>query len=627
MDATPRIHLLAIIANNKQRAPARTHAHQETDVSIKWKILILALTGPLVVALIMAWQNVSSIREGAIRATTEKSRALILMAEAAREESSRKLAGGVIKPFSELTADNIMDAVPIITAMKTAQLKAKEAGYTLRVPKVSPRNPKNTPTELEAAVINEFKTTGIKEKVIVSDKEVRFFRPITLTEECLYCHGDPKGEKDVVGGTKEGWKAGEIHGTFQIISSLKDANAAIARAQLTIGGVTAGILLVIFAVVWTLMNRNIITPLLRIQQFSTAVAGGNLAARPEGRFTGELGEVKGSIESMVSNLRTKMTEAEDKSAEAAKETVRAEKALGEARQQEEKSSALVKTMTHVAHEAASIAQKVSLAADALSAQVDEVTAGMEQQASRTGETATAMEEMNATVLEVARSSGNSASSADAAREQALKGARIVEESVGAISRVHEQAQSLKQEMTQLGKQADDISRIMDVISDIADQTNLLALNAAIEAARAGEAGRGFAVVADEVRKLAEKTMQATKEVGQAIDAIQQSARNNIRSMDEAASSVEQATALAHDSGQALQQIVHLSEENSDQVRAIATAAEQQSATSEEINRAVDDISRISGETTDGMQQAAEAVSSLADLAKELENLILEMNKA
>jgi methyl-accepting chemotaxis protein len=176
-------------------------------------------------------------------------------------------------------------------------------------------------------------------------------------------------------------------------------------------------------------------------------------------------------------------------------------------------------------------------------------------------------------------------------------------------------------MQELGSQAESIGGVMNVISDIADQTNLLALNAAIEAARAGEAGRGFAVVADEVRKLAEKTMSATQEVGSNINAIQQSAKTNIGEVANAARAITEATDLANTSGQALSEIVKLATSNSAVVASIATAAEEQSSTSEEINRAIEEINHITGETTDGMIQASAAVQELAQMAQELNRVM------
>jgi methyl-accepting chemotaxis protein len=179
-------------------------------------------------------------------------------------------------------------------------------------------------------------------------------------------------------------------------------------------------------------------------------------------------------------------------------------------------------------------------------------------------------------------------------------------------------------MSRLGQQAEDIGRILDVISDIADQTNLLALNAAIEAARAGEAGRGFAVVADEVRKLAEKTMRATSEVENAIEGIQDGATSNVHNVDEAVKAVQEANDLAKSSGEALQRIVELSIHTADEVRSIATAAEEQSSASEEISAAVEDISRVTRDTSEGMKQSSQAVNELAGLAHELDVLISEM---
>lgn len=597
------------------------------ECSIKWKVLGVALAGPLIVALILAWERIGDIQDGADDAILEKSRAIVLMAEATRNEMARKLELGLMKPFDQLPPDKILDAVPVVTAMRMAGQNAKEAGYQFRVPKVQPRNPVNTPTELELNVLKQLEEKNLSEFVIHEKDKIRYFRPIRLTKECLYCHGDPAGSRDVLGGTKEGWKEGEMHGAFEVISSLEKAHERSSMAQISVAGWTAGILAVLGIAAWVLLRSSIIAPLERIRSFASSVASGKLEARPEGEFHAELSEVKDAIETMVDNLKVKMDEADERGKEAAAEAHRAEEALVATREQEERVSTLLDQMQQVARQAVNIAQQVSLAAEALSTQVDQVTSGAERQRARTTETATAMEEMNATVLEVARNSASSAVSVDQARNHALQGEKVVTEAVNAIREVHTQTQELQGAMSTLGAQTEGISRIMDVISDIADQTNLLALNAAIEAARAGEAGRGFAVVADEVRKLAEKTMSATNEVGSAIQAIQAGTQTNMQGMEKAAQAVEEATTLAHQSGEALKKIVSFSEENSDQVRSIATAAEQQSATSEEINRAVEDVSRIAAETVDGMTQAASAVTRLAQLARELEGLIDKLEAA
>lgn len=279
------------------------------------------------------------------------------------------------------------------------------------------------------------------------------------------------------------------------------------------------------------------------------------------------------------------------------------------------------TMVRVAGQASEISDRVAAAAEQLAAQVEEISRGAEIQRSRVESTASAMTEMTATVTEVAQSAGRASHQSDDTRLKAQEGAGIVNNVVAAINAVNTVGLSLQQNMQDLGTQAEGIGGVMNVISDIADQTNLLALNAAIEAARAGEAGRGFAVVADEVRKLAEKTMEATHEVGGNIDAIQHSTKLNIGNVEEAVRNVGQATELANASGQSLSQIVDLASANSEVVANIATAAEQQSATSEEINRAVDEISRITAETADGMVQSSEAVQELSRMAQELRRVM------
>jgi len=266
------------------------------------------------------------------------------------------------------------------------------------------------------------------------------------------------------------------------------------------------------------------------------------------------------------------------------------------------------------------ADRMAEATDRMVGQFEDITRGASEQSARSAETATAMEQMNATVLEVASSASEAAQQAGTAKDKAQAGAEVVAKAVAAIAEVRDRALDLKENMGRLGQQAEGIGRIMGVISDIADQTNLLALNAAIEAARAGDAGRGFAVVADEVRKLAEKTMTATKEVEQAITAIQAGARSNMEVVEQAAAAVENATSLAGQSGAALEEIVSLVVGANDRVQSIATAAEQQSATSEEINRAVSDVTRIADETSRNMGEASMAVQDLAELASQLQDL-------
>ncbi|GAB7022189.1 methyl-accepting chemotaxis protein [Salidesulfovibrio brasiliensis] len=284
------------------------------------------------------------------------------------------------------------------------------------------------------------------------------------------------------------------------------------------------------------------------------------------------------------------------------------------------------TIEDAASRANHVADQVASASEQLSAQIEQSSAGAERQRENASGTATAMEEMNATVYEVAKNASGAAEMADKSRERAQQGAEVVDMVVETIKQVHGHATELKTNMDELGQQAESITKIMNVITDIADQTNLLALNAAIEAARAGEAGRGFAVVADEVRKLAEKTMQATKEVGDNIGAIQNSARKSITGTEQATQAIDRSTELADQSGAALSEIVTLVENTADQVRNIATAAEEQSSASEEVTRSTEDTSQIATEMAQAMAESNEAVTSLAKLAQELKVVIEDMQR-
>ena len=282
-------------------------------------------------------------------------------------------------------------------------------------------------------------------------------------------------------------------------------------------------------------------------------------------------------------------------------------------------------ISQAAAEAESISQHLATAAEELSAQVEQASKGAAAQRDRMAETATAMNQMNASVLEVARNASEASQVTADARKEASLGATNLGNLIKTIGEVHKQAVSLKDSMGKLGDQAQDIGNVMNVITDIADQTNLLALNAAIEAARAGEAGRGFAVVADEVRKLAEKTMDATKEVGSAIANIQSVADLNIQATENAVLKIAESTELAGKSGEVLNAIVQLMDNAASQVSGIATAAEEQSSTSEQINHSAEEVNQLSQEASEVMDQSASAVQDVARMAAELTQVIETMS--
>lgn len=398
-----------------------------------------------------------------------------------------------------------------------------------------------------------------------------------------------------------------------------NANALYERATTVVSAVLAvAVLISILLTIWII--RNTIAQLGKdpgeLQLLAKDVAGGNLDIKKDSKAVGVYAEILTMVESLKEHIQN-----------AERETANAREAMAKADEASKDAQAKRDNIMLAAERLEEVASIVSSASTQLAAQIEQSDRGAAEQANRVSETATAMNEMNATVVEVARNAGTAAEMSATTREKAEQGARVVSEAVNGIRQVQEVSLALKDDMSKLSENAQAISQIMAVISDIADQTNLLALNAAIEAARAGEAGRGFAVVADEVRNLAEKTMASTTDVGNAIKTIQDSVTKSMNQMDHAVTMVEQATELATSSGEALEEIVSMVDSTADQVHGIATASEEQSASSEEITRSIDQVRTISSETAQAMQEAAKAVSDLANQAQVLASLIDDMKNS
>lgn len=458
-------------------------------------------------------------------------------------------------------------------------------------------------------------------------KEVAEYRTLQSSILQLWTHADEMT-------TERETKRRAVLATAAEIANISSNNqaktlenvVAATESSMTVTGIVCLVITLLGLVVGVGMTRVITVPVLKTLRFAQSVAGGALDQRLRLDQKDEIGQLSVALDSMVDSLNEKINESNNKSliagqkeAEALKSMQRAEEAGTEARSK-------TTAMLAAADRLEEVANILSSATNELSAQIEQSERGASEQASRVTETATGMEEMNSTVVEVARNAGAASDVSAQTREKAEQGAGIVQKAVTSIQTVQREALALKEDMATLGSHAQSISQIMGVISDIADQTNLLALNAAIEAARAGEAGRGFAVVADEVRKLAEKTMTSTIDVGNAIKSIQNSATKSMDQVDRAGRAIEEATGFVNESGVALEEIVKMADQTADQVRAIATASEQQSASSEEINQSISQVNIIAGETARAMEEAARAVSDLADQAQVLTHLIDEMKR-
>ncbi|MGB3223901.1 MAG: methyl-accepting chemotaxis protein [Desulforhopalus sp.] len=524
------------------------------DMSIKWKVFLLALTGPLVIACIMAWMWTSGIREEAEKSVIDKSKAIVLMAEASRNEMARKLQLGIITPFDQLDPDKVIEAVPVVTAMQVAALYAEESNYTFRVPKVSPRNPKNEPTPLELEVLKELKAKNLEEKIIVTHDEVRYFKPIRLTEECLFCHGDPKGKTDPTGGKLEGWRVGEIHGAFEIISSMEKVNQQIRTTSFVIVAWAAGILFLCALVTLLLLDRNIIKPLKKSSGEIKKIAQKDLSGDIEIKNQDEFGEMNKDLLSMKEQLRTVI-----------KGILKTANSLEDRSGQLQDAS---EELSSGSTEMNSRSMSVATAAEEMSANMNSVAAATEEASTNIALVAQATEGMAGTINEIVRNTENA---------QRIT-SNAVNEALSASAKVNE-----------LGAAASKIGKVTETITEISEQTNLLALNATIEAARAGEAGKGFAVVANEIKELARQTASATSEIKGQIEGIQTSTSETITQIE---------------------QITNVINEVNDTVSIIVRAVEEQNKTTIEI---AENISQA----TIGIQEVTENVSQSSTVADEV----------
>jgi methyl-accepting chemotaxis protein len=323
----------------------------------------------------------------------------------------------------------------------------------------------------------------------------------------------------------------------------------------------------------------IVLPLHESSDVLKQMAGGDLTARMNGNYNGDLLEIKRNINQLGESL---------------------EIVIGE--------------VVEAVHATSSASSQISSSSE-------EMAAGAQQVSAQTSEVASAVEQMTKTIFETSRNSDNAAGAAKNSGTVATEGGKVVEETINGMNRIASVVQKSAETVHALGQSSDKIGEIVQVIDDIADQTNLLALNAAIEAARAGEQGRGFAVVADEVRKLAERTTKATKEIAVMIKQIQKDTEGAVYSMTQGTEEVIKGKQLADRAGHSLKEIITGAEKVVDIISQVAAASQEQSAAAEQISKNVESISNVSHQSADGVQQIARAAEDLSHLTINLQNIV------
>jgi methyl-accepting chemotaxis protein len=615
------------------------------------KIILAVIAILLFSAAISMYYQEIVIKKSLLAEEINRSRELTVFCEQTRIFLSKLRGLGVFddeKMMAELETDlaenktysdtKIFLTIPVVAAWTAAEAKARELGYQFRIPKNNPRNMKNEPRPgLEKAVvdylegrgsISEIEKTGAVilypedktranqigeigvlyqgvEKLNAHEKNgqrsvdaVRFFKSIRLTQDCMVCHGEPKGRTDFLGFKKEGWKTGEIHGAFEISLPLAPMREKLVSARMN-NIIISLIIFILAALLFNyFINKLIRKPLEKIADYIQKIGNGDFSGQLEIESRDEIGEMSGHLNTATANIRqtikrltdiagslayssSELTLVSDKMSSSAGELSSQSSMVAAATEQ---ISTSIATVASSAGQSSGGADNIAAMAEEMSSTVREIATLAEQTSNKVKAMADASEHMAGSVNNVASAIEEMTTSLNEVTKNTDMANRIAQNARESADRIDSRMEVLSMASREIGK-------IVGVIKDIADQTNMLALNATIEAAGAGDAGKGFAVVAGEVKDLARQSGEASGEIANRIENIQ--------------TSIQDAITAIH----AINKVIS---ESADINQTIAASVSEQTMTASEISRNVADSA---GMAHDVSELSSEASSLVADIAK------------
>ena len=505
-----------------------------------------------------------------IQAQVEVTRAYIAKNYVGKVKASS--VGSNIKVARDHGLDPQAIPFPATATQEIGKTLGDQGIFQARLISDQPMNPENAPNdEFERKATQAIMSGADQYSEVDTVNGVLTYRRASAdkasVQACVNCH--------------VGTEVGDVVGLLSVSIPMGPAQEAMVNSVKQTGGLMGGVLLGCLVLVYVMMQKFVLHPLKSLTSISRDIAQGHGDLTKRVPVTGqdELGELGKYFNLFIEKVQRSISQL------------------------------------------AETTNRITSSATELSATSAQLAQSADGQNSRMLQSASAVEEMTMTAGEVARNSNDAARIAQETSETARSGHEVMTQTVSGMQQVSEAVGQSSTIIMTLGKSSDQIGEIVRVIEDIADQTNLLALNAAIEAARAGEQGRGFAVVADEVRKLAERTTKATKEIGDMIRQIQQDTKSAVASMEDGTQRVTDGVQLANRTGEALTKIQTMVEQTATMIQQIAGAAEEQSTATRQIASDLEAVSQSSREASSGVSESAKASRDLSTLATELQTLV------